>query len=126
MLVAQIIEEIKTFPTPELESIETSLRVERLRRAKQMAPAEEMRLLQIINRPSPHPERFASLSLKWEEEGLSDEERIELLAINSEIETMSAERVEAVQRLSELRGIGFTILWKQLMGESPAPLVPRN
>lgn len=126
MSVAQILEEIKTVPTPELESIQISLRLERLRRAKQMAPAEEMRLLQIINQPAPHPKRFASLSRKWEEDGLTDEERAELLDIATKSETLNAERIEAVQRLSESRGIGFETLWKQLMGEAPAPLIPRN
>ena len=124
MSTAQILEEIKTFETPELESLEHSIRLERLRRTVRAVPSEERRLLQIINAPMPHTERFVVLTEKWQDEGLSDAERAELLAIVSEREGQNVERVEAVARLSELRGVPFKMLWKQLMGETPAPLVP--
>jgi len=44
-------------------------------------PDEERRLLQIINRPMPDAERFSVLTEKWQDEGLSEDERAELLAI---------------------------------------------
>jgi hypothetical protein len=88
--------------------------------------AKETGLLQIINRPMPHPERFVALTEKWQGEGLNDEERAELLGIVGEREGQNVERVEAVACLSELRGVAFQILWKQLMGEVPALLIPRN
>lgn len=126
MSAAQILEEIKTFPTTELESLEHSIRLERLRRIGRVVPEEERRLLQIINHPMPHSERFGVLTEKWQDDGLSEDERAELLAIVSEREGQNVERVEAVQRLGELRGVPFMTLWKQIVGEPPALLVPRN
>lgn len=126
MSAAQILEEIKTFPLPELESLEHSIRLERLRRTGRVVPEEERRLLHIVNRPMPHAERFGVLTEKWQDVGLTEDERAELLAIVSEREGLNAERVEAVGRLSELRGVPFQTLWKQMMGETPALLVPKN
>ncbi len=126
MSVAQILEEAKTFSLPELQSLENSIRLERLRRVMPAVPAEERRLLQFINQPMPHTQRFVALTEKWQEEGLSEDERAELLAIVTEREGCNAERVEAVGRLSELRGVPFKTLWKQLMGETPKPIVPKN
>lgn len=126
MSIAQILEEVKTLPTSDLESLEHSLRLERLRRAGKVASPEETSLLRIVNRPLVQIERFDTLSQKWEEVGISDEERAELLEIVGEREGQNAERVEAVARLSELRGVDFQTLWKQLMGEPPALLIPRN
>lgn len=123
MSVAQILEESKTFSLPELESLEQSFRLERIRRRAPDVPAEERRLLHFINQPMPHAERFAILTEKWQDEGLSEEERAELLAIVTEREGQNAERVEAAGRLSELRGVPFKTLWKQLMGETPALIV---
>lgn len=111
MSVAQILEESKTFSLPELESLEHSIRLERLRRVRRVGPDEERRLLKIINQPMPHAERFAVLTQKWQDEGLADEERTELLAIVTQREGQNAERVEAVGRLSELRGVAFSALW---------------
>jgi uncharacterized coiled-coil DUF342 family protein len=126
MSVAQILEESKTFSLPELEALENSIRLERLRRVRATIPAEERRLLQFINEPMPHTQRWVVLTQKWQDEGVSDEERAELLAIVTEREGANAERVEAVRQLSELRGVPFRTLWTQLMGETPAPIVPAN
>ena len=126
MSSAQILEEIKSYPTDELESLEHEIRLERLRRDHRALSARETALYQVVNQPMPHAERFAVLTEKWQDEGLADDERAELLAIVTEREGCNAERVEAVQQLSELRGVPFIALWKQIMGEAPAPIVPAN
>ena len=126
MSIAQILEEAKTLPTSELESLEHSLRLELLQRTGHAVPAEERRLLGIINHPMSHTERFIALTEKWQDEGLADDERAELLAIVSEREEQNVERVEAVAHLSELQAVPFKALWKQLMGEAPALIVPKN
>ena len=107
----------------ELRDLESSLRTERLRR---LAPGEEETLLLIINQPLPHTERFAQLAQKWENGGLSEAERAELLALVGEREAINVARVEAVLRLSELRALPFDEVWHELMGEAPAPLHPAN
>lgn len=107
----------------ELRDLEISLREERLRR---LAPDEEEALLLIINQPLPNIERFGALTRIWESDGLSETERAELLTLVSEREALNVQRVEAVLRLSELRGQSFDDVWHQLMGEAPAPLHPVN
>ncbi len=107
----------------ELRDLETSLREERLRR---LAPDDEEASLLIANQPLPEVERFDALTQKWESDGLSETERAELLALVSEREAINVERVEAVLRLSELRGQSFDDVWRQLMGEVPAPIHPAN
>ena len=126
MSTAQILEEIKSYPTSEIETLEHELRLERLRRTRRGLSIEETRLLKIINQPIPHSQRFAILTDKWQDEGLTDAERAELLPIITDREGCNAERVEAVQRLSELRDVPFMELWKQIVGETPTPIVPKN
>lgn len=126
MSTAQILEEVRTLPTTELQLLAVTLRFERLRRVGKTASDEELHWLEVINQPLSHAERFEELSAKWEEEGLSEEERAEMLAIVSEREGQNAQRAEAVGHLSELTGVPFRTLWKQLVGEAPALLVPRN
>ena len=121
MSAAQILEEIKTFPTPELESLEHSIRLERLRRNRNTLSSVETRLYEIINQPMPGAERFRELESLWEAGTLSDEERAELLDIVEAREELGARRLEAVRQLAELRGVSFEALWRQTMGETPQP-----
>ena len=51
MSLTQILEEVKTYPTPELELLEQSLRSERLRRTGRVLSTAETRLFSIINQP---------------------------------------------------------------------------
>lgn len=125
MSVAQILEEVKTFPIEDLKSLEEALRLERLRRNKGVLSAEETQLLAIVNQPLPGTQRFAALSQKWETEELTDDERAELMALVEAREIQNVERAEAVQQLSELSGVPFETLWRQLMGETPTPLMQR-
>ena len=103
-----------------------TLRFERLRRVGETASDEELRWLEVINRPLARAPRFDVLAAKWENEGLGLEEKTELQSILSEREACNAERADAVQHLSELTGVPFMDLWKQLVGETPDLLVPRN
>ena len=126
MSTAQILEEVRTLPTSEVQLLAVSLRFERLKRVGKTAFDEELQWLEVINQPLAHPEQFADLTAKWENDGLTDEEKAELAGILSERVGQIAERANAVQHLSELTGVPFLTLWKQLVGESPELLVPRN
>ncbi len=126
MSTAQILEEVRTLSTSEVQLLAVSLRFERLRRVGKTASDEELHWLEVINQPLAHAERFAVLAAKWEDEGLSEEEKAEMGAILSEREAQNAQRAEAVQHLSELTDVPFPTLWKQLVGEAPELLVPRN
>lgn len=94
MSAAQILEEAKALPTPELQLLAVSLRFERLRRVGEAASDEELRWLEVINQPLAQAERFATLCAKSEEQGLSEVERAELMGILSEREEQNAERAD--------------------------------
>ena len=126
MSTAQILEEVRALSTPELQLLAVTLRFERLRRVGETAYDEELHWLEVINRPLARAPRFDVLAAKWENEGLGVEEKTELQSILSEREACNAERADAVQHLSELTGVPFMDLWKQLVGETPDLLVPRN
>ncbi len=126
MSTAQILQEVRTLSTPELQLLAVTLRFERLRRVGETASDEELHWLEVINRPLAHAQRFDELAGKWENEGLADEEKTELQGILSEREAQNVERADAVQHLSELTGVPFMDLWKQLIGEEAELLVPRN
>lgn len=126
MSTAQILEEVSTLSTTELQLLAVSLQFERLRRVGKTASQEELRWLEIINQPLAGAERFAILTAKWENGALTEDEKSELGDILSEREGQTAQRAEAVQHLSELTGVPFLTLWKQLLGEAPQTLVPRN
>lgn len=126
MSTAQILQEVRTLSTPELQLLAVTLRFERLRRVGATASDEELRWLEVINRPLAHAPRFDELAAKWEDDGLNDEEKNELESILTEREAQNVERADAVQHLSELTGVPFVTLWKQLIGEEAELLVPRN
>ena len=116
MSAAQILEEIKTFATPELESLENSIRLERLRRAGKIASPEEARLLERINAPMPQTQRFIELRQKLQDDALSEDERRELIQISDAREEANAERAQAVMQLANLQGRPFSQVWHQMVG----------
>ena len=116
MSVAQILEEAKTFSLSELESLEVSLRLQRLQRAGKIATPEEVRLLERINAPMPQTQRFAALRQKLQEAELSEEEKRELIAISDARENANCLRVEAVMELAKLQGRSFSQVWQQMVG----------
>lgn len=119
MSVAQILEEARSFSLPEIEALEQQLRLQRLQRAGKIASPEESRLLERINAPMPHPERFVALRQKLQDEALSQDERRELVEIAHAREEANAVRVEAVMQLAALQGRPFAQVWQQMVG---APL----
>jgi hypothetical protein len=116
MSVAQIIEEAHSFSLPELEALE-QLRLQRLQRVGKIASSEEGRLLERINAPMPHNERFAELRHKLQDEALSEDERRELVQIAEAREEANTARVEAVMQLAARQGRPFAQVWQQMVGD---------
>jgi len=114
MSVAQILEESKTFSIPELESLEQSLRLERLRRTRSVLSAEETRLFETINEPLPNGEELLLLRSKREDFSLTEEERARLVDLEHQRETAWARKLKAVSQLADLRGQDFESLYQQL------------
>jgi carbon storage regulator CsrA len=89
-------------------------------RAKRLAPVvsdEETRLLISINEgvPVELTDRVASLIQKRDDCSLSVEENRELLQLADEVERRGVERLEALSKLAELRGVSLRAL-KQSLG----------
>jgi hypothetical protein len=121
MSTAQLELELPTLNSTELDALEAALRREKLRRSGRILSAEETRLFETINQPAPGAERFRQLETAWQAGALSEAERAELLEIVEAREELNARRVEAVMELAKLRGVPFTALWRQTMGEAPQP-----
>lgn len=116
MSVAQILKELPTFSLKEIETLEHSLRLQKLQRAGKIASPDEARLLAQINVPMPQTGRFLELRTKLQNEALSDDERSELLQISDAREEANAARAEAVMQLATLRKTPFSQLWHQMVG----------
>ena len=116
MSLAQILEEVKSFPLSDIEALEHSLRLQRLQRTGTIASPAESELLGRINAPLPQIERFIELRTKLQDEALSEQEREELVALSQAREVANAQRAEAVMELATLQGRSFQELWKQMVG----------
>lgn len=123
MSLTQILEAARSFPTSDLESLEHSLRLERLKRQGYALGATETALFESINQPMPDEQRYHELTPAWEAGTLSQVERAELLEIVEAREAANARRVAAVMELARLRGVEFAALWRQIMGAAPEPRV---
>ena len=114
MSTAQILEEIKSYPTPELEALESELRLERLRRARRGLSARETQLFEIINEPLPGGERLIELRAKREAGTLAPGELETLIQLDDEREAVWARKLQAVAELADYRGVAFDDLYRQL------------
>ncbi len=113
MSLAQILEEVKAFPTSELASLEQSLRLERLRRDGRVSNGAETRLLVIVNEPFVLTEGLRELRAKRERQTLSEAEHAELIERENEREILWARKLRAVAELADLRGESFDALYQK-------------
>lgn len=114
MSVAQILEEVKTIPTEELQSLEEAIRSERLGRATNGSSPQEEHLVALINEPLPGGEELQVLRGKRAEEVLSDEDYARLVFLETERERVWARKMEAVLQLATARNQTFDSLFEQL------------
>lgn len=114
MSFAQILEESKTFSLSELEKLEQSIRMERLRRMRSGLSAEETQLFEIINEPLPGGEALRFLRSKMESDALAEAEHARLIALENTREIAWARKLHAVSALADLRGQEFDALYQQL------------
>ena len=114
MSTAQILEEIKSYPTDELETLEHELRLERLRRTRCGLSARETQLFEIINEPLPGGEHLLELRAKREAGALSPDELETLIQLDDEREEVWARKLKAVTELADYRGVAFDDLYRQL------------
>ena len=93
----------------------------RTQRKAHVLSSKETQLLDRINRGVPTDLRaqYQKLRAKFEAETLTEDEHNTLIWIGEQIEQLSAERLEALVELSQLRQVSLTELMNQL-GIEPA------
>ena len=114
MSTAQILEELKSYPTSEIEALEHELRLERLRRTRRGLSARETRLFEIINEPLPGGEGLLGLRAKREAGTLLPDELETLIRLDDEREAVWTRKLKAVAELADYRGVAFDDLYRQL------------
>ena len=115
--VAEILWRARSLKAPEqLEELTARLVALRARRVAPVASNEETRLLLAINEgvPVELTDRAAFLIEKRDDGSLSDEENTELLQLADDVERRGIERLAALSRLAELRGVSLGELTQSL------------
>jgi hypothetical protein len=111
-----LLKSVNRMDTEELEQF--FLRVSALR-AQRLLPTlthQETTLLQEINQGllPPEQQRYDELSAKRRAATLTSNEREELLTLIERIEEIDAERIQALGKLAQLRGVSATELMSEL------------
>ena len=96
----------------------------RTQRKASVLSVEEAQLLAKINQaiPATLQEQYQRLRTKREEESLTSQEHSQLIELSKQIEQLSAERLEALATLAQLRQVSLSELMSQL-GLAPASYV---
>lgn len=113
----QLLEAAKTMPAGELDQFIDELFTARAKRFAPCLPAEEAALLGQINRCGLSPsgwERFHHLQARQEAETITKPERSEFLQLIERLEELNVARLEALARLSNLRGVPLLELMESL------------
>jgi hypothetical protein len=116
-VVAEILSRASSLKAPEeLEEVAAGLLALRARRLAPVLSSEETRLLLAINEgvPVEFTDRVASLIEKRDDCTLTLAENSGLAQLADEVERRGVERIEALSRLAELRGVSLRELMKSL------------
>src|SRR5262245_60587480 len=103
----ELLDAVERLATAELDGFVSRVLALQARRKAPSLPPEEAALLVQINRglPAELRARLAQLDEKRENEELTPNEHAELLRLVSEVEDISAQRVENLSRIARLRGV---------------------
>jgi hypothetical protein len=115
--VAEILSQARSLKVPEeLEELTAGLLSLRARRLAPVVSDEETRLLLTINAgvSAELTHRAKALIEKRDDCGLTSDESSELLELADEVERRGIERLEALSRLAELRGVSLRELMQSL------------
>jgi len=115
--VAEILSRAGCLQAPEeLEELTAGLLSLRAKRLAPVVSDEETRLLISINEgvPVELTNRVASLIAKRDDRSLSAKANSELLQLADEVERRGVERLEALSKLAELRGVSLRVLMQTL------------
>ena len=124
MSVDELIAAANTLNEPDLDRVLHQIATLRARRKSPLLPEEESKLLLKINQPVPSDLRsnYQVLREKREAETLTDDEHDRLIQLSQQIESIGAERLEALATLAQLRQTSLVDLMKTL-GIAPVSYV---
>jgi hypothetical protein len=116
MSVDELIAAANTLNEPDLDRVLHQIATLRARRKSPVLPEEESKLLLKINQPVPSDLRsdYQVLLEKREAETLTDDEYSCLIELSQQIESIGAERLEALATLAQLRQTSLLELMKTL------------
>jgi hypothetical protein len=124
MSVDELIAAANTLNEPDLDRVLHQIATLRARRKSPVLPEEESKLLLKINQPVPSDLRWSTTDLrssdyqvlleKREAETLTDDEYSSLIELSQRIESIGAERLEALATLAQLRQTSLLELMKTL------------
>jgi hypothetical protein len=116
-VIAEILSRASSLKAPEdLEELTAGVLALRARTLAPVASGEETRLLLAVNEgiSAELRDRLAALLQKRDDYGVTAAENRELMQLADEVERRGVERVEALSRLAELRGVSLAELMKSL------------
>jgi hypothetical protein len=115
--VAEILSKASSLKAPEeLEELTAGLVALRAKRLAPVVSGKETRLLLAINKGVSVKlrDRVASLIEKRDDDSLTLAEKRELIQLADQVERRGVERLEALSKLAELRGVSLRELMKSL------------
>lgn len=112
----QLVRAVEQLSPAELDLFADEVTALRARRHAPMLSEDESHLFAIINRALPEADRMrlAELIEGLHNENLISDEHRELLQLQHRLEALHAERVKALARLAQLRGVTLTRVMDQL------------
>jgi hypothetical protein len=112
----QVISAVQAMPLDELEKLVGDVLAVRAERVAPHITGEESKLLRTVQKTLPKKSllRMKQLQALRDDAQLSTEDYAELAALVEKLEIIHAERMEAVSKLAQLRGITFQTALKQI------------
>jgi hypothetical protein len=107
MTLDELLQAANQLSEPDLETLTAQVLELRARRKVHVLDEDESELLQLINQGVPESihQRYQVLAEKRDDEALNDDEYEELLELSDRVEQLSADRLEALVKLAELRQV---------------------
>jgi hypothetical protein len=123
--VETLVKAAEQLSTPDLQKFRSQVLAMTARRAASNVPQDEAQcLLQINQRLAPGlQEQYEELIGRCEAETLTAEQHAMLLQLSQQAEAIDVQRLEALTKLSRLRGVTLAELLRQLQIDKPAESV---
>jgi hypothetical protein len=114
--VPQIIEAVEQMSAEDLDKlVRNVLEIQASRRAPHLSQEQANLLRQInLNLPEPERERLRELQDKRIAEELSPDEYAELAVLTDKLEELHAQRMDAISKLADVRGVSLKEMLAQL------------